>query len=358
MRPRKSVNVAALVGSPEDEPSRPNLRLRVVGVAVLVLFLVLVLRLWTLQIIEGKTYAAAVTRNQVRVVSVAAPRGEIVDRNDTVLVSNVPAGGDPALARQDGREHRTPRIIGKVAALIGETPAQVRRRVKNDQLQPLRAGAGRHRVSRRPRCSTCRRTSRSIPASASRRSRSAPTPREGPRPPTCSGTWATSPAATSPPPQGRLHPGQPGRAVGDRRAVRALPAGRQREPGPLGRRRRQTWSARSRHRPPDRRHGRAQHRHRTAAGGAERPGRRRSSWTARRPTSTDQQQAAAGHQRRRHRDEPPERPGAGHGLVPTYDLNEWVGGISTAELRRAAGGAGRRTTTPFRGSTPRARPSS
>src|ERR1700677_1417179 len=85
MRPRKSINVASLVGSPEDEPSRPSLRLRVVGIAVLVLFLVLVLRLWTLQIIDGKSFAAAVTRNQVRVVSVAAPRGEIVDRNGTVL---------------------------------------------------------------------------------------------------------------------------------------------------------------------------------------------------------------------------------------------------------------------------------
>ena len=48
------------------------------------------LRLWTLQIIDGKSYAAAVNRNQVRVVDVAAPRGEIVDRNDTVLVSNMP----------------------------------------------------------------------------------------------------------------------------------------------------------------------------------------------------------------------------------------------------------------------------
>ncbi len=98
MRPRKSVNVASLVGSPEDEPSRPNLRLRVVGIAVLVLFLVLVLRLWTLQIIDGKSYAAAVTRNQVRVVQVAAPRGEIVDRNDTVLATNVPEARASALA--------------------------------------------------------------------------------------------------------------------------------------------------------------------------------------------------------------------------------------------------------------------
>ena len=90
MRPRKSVNVASLVGSPEDEPSRPNVRLRVVGGVVIALFLVLVLRLWTLQVVDGKTYAAAVTRNQVRVVSVPAPRGEIVDRNGTILAGDVP----------------------------------------------------------------------------------------------------------------------------------------------------------------------------------------------------------------------------------------------------------------------------
>ena len=57
---------------------------------MLLLFGVLVLRLWTLQVVEGKSYAAAVTRNQVRVVSVPAPRGAIVDRNGTVLVSNTP----------------------------------------------------------------------------------------------------------------------------------------------------------------------------------------------------------------------------------------------------------------------------
>ena len=89
MRPRKSVNpVAAIVGSPEEEVSRPNLRLRIVGVLVLILFGVIVLRLWTLQVVQGKSYAAAVTRNQVRVVSIPAPRGDIVDRNCTVLVSN------------------------------------------------------------------------------------------------------------------------------------------------------------------------------------------------------------------------------------------------------------------------------
>jgi len=133
MRPRKSVNVAALVRSPEDEPSRPNLRLRVVGVGVAVLFLVLVLRLWSLQIIDGKSYAAAVTRNQVRVVTVAAPRGEIVDRNDTVLVTNVPEQ-ELLLSRLTAVDD--PSIIGKVATLIGQTPAQVEQSVKNDRYSP------------------------------------------------------------------------------------------------------------------------------------------------------------------------------------------------------------------------------
>jgi penicillin-binding protein 2 len=133
MRPRKSVNVAALVGSPEDEPSRPNLRLRVVGIAVLVLFLVLVLRLWSLQIVDGKSFAAAVTRNQVRVVSVSAPRGDIVDRNDTVLVTNVPVQ-ELLLSRVTASED--PSIIGKVAALIGQTPAQVKAAVKDERYSP------------------------------------------------------------------------------------------------------------------------------------------------------------------------------------------------------------------------------
>jgi penicillin-binding protein 2 len=133
MRPRKSVNVASLVGSPEEEPSRPNLRMRIVGIAVLVLFGILVLRLWTLQVIDGKTYAAAVTRNQVRVVSVQAPRGEIVDRNGTVLVGNVPEQ-EILLSRVEATQD--PGIVGMVAALIGQTPAEVKQSVNNDRYSP------------------------------------------------------------------------------------------------------------------------------------------------------------------------------------------------------------------------------
>jgi penicillin-binding protein 2 len=129
MRPRKSVNVASIVGSPEEEGARPNLRLRIVGVAVLLLFGVLVLRLWTLQVVEGKSYAAAVTRNQVRVVSVAAPRGEIVDRDGTVLVTNNSQEEILLSLNQNlllEIEHKQiPSIVAMLAAPLGETPAQV-----------------------------------------------------------------------------------------------------------------------------------------------------------------------------------------------------------------------------------------
>ena len=133
MRPRKSVNVASIVGSPEEEEARPNLRLRIVGVVVLLLFGVLVLRLWTLQVVEGKSYAAAVTRNQVRVVSVAAPRGEIVDRSGTVLVSNTPQQ-EILLSRAEATSN--PAIVGMVAALVGQTPKQVQDSINNNQYSP------------------------------------------------------------------------------------------------------------------------------------------------------------------------------------------------------------------------------
>jgi penicillin-binding protein 2 len=130
MRPRKSVDVAGLVGSPEEEPSRPNVRLRVIAGVVVALFLVLILRLWTLQIVDAKSYVAAVTENEVRVVSIPAPRGQIVDRNDTMLagdqvVQEIVLSRAAALA--------DPGIVGDVASLVGETPKEVKQAIADSQ---------------------------------------------------------------------------------------------------------------------------------------------------------------------------------------------------------------------------------
>jgi penicillin-binding protein 2 len=76
------------------EPYRltPRLRHRVALLSALVLigFAALLLRLWALQVLAGTHYAAQAQLNQVRSVRVEAPRGLIVDRTGSPLVTNDP----------------------------------------------------------------------------------------------------------------------------------------------------------------------------------------------------------------------------------------------------------------------------
>jgi penicillin-binding protein 2 len=133
MRPRRNLNVAALVASPEEQPSRPNVRLVVVGLFFLVLLGVMILRLWSLQVIQAKSSAAAVVANQVRTVAVPAPRGLIVDRNDRILVDNN-VEQQIVLSRHEALVD--PGIIGQVAALVGTTPGQVQADLNSSQYSP------------------------------------------------------------------------------------------------------------------------------------------------------------------------------------------------------------------------------
>src|SRR5690348_2913861 len=76
------------------EPYRltPKLARRValLGGLVVIGFAALVGRLWALQVLAGPHYAARAQANQVRTVRVEAPRGQIVDRNRNILVTNKP----------------------------------------------------------------------------------------------------------------------------------------------------------------------------------------------------------------------------------------------------------------------------
>ena len=355
MRPRKSVNVASIVGSPEEEESRPNLRLRIVGIVVLLLFGVLVLRLWTLQVVEGKTYAAAVTRNQVRVVErPGAARRDRRPQRHRARVQH-PAGGDPALAGRGGAEPGHRRHGGRAGRADAEAGAGVR---QQQPVQPVRAGARRGRRVRRPPCSSSQTHQSEYPGvtRADRGAADLPPGRDHrhARPRLRRRHHPQLPGRA---PQRRLHPGQPDRRVGDRGAVRAVPARRRRAPGPLGRRQRQR-----------RRHARARppRRSATPSCSTSTPGSSRRcrttcssrSW----PTATRSTPSTAGI--------PPAPNGAvivmnpqnGQVLAlasyPTYDLNEWVGGISSANFT-ALQASGRREQLRHRGPVhARARPSS
>jgi len=72
----------------EERPSMsPQLarRVAIVGTLSLGLFAILFFRLWFLQVLSSDQYAHAASRNFVRPVEIAAPRGEILDRTGTFL---------------------------------------------------------------------------------------------------------------------------------------------------------------------------------------------------------------------------------------------------------------------------------
>ncbi|HWF35580.1 MAG TPA: penicillin-binding protein 2 [Solirubrobacteraceae bacterium] len=75
---------------PDDRrpPLTPQLALRVtlIGGFALTMFAIVLFRLWFLQVLSGNQYVAQAKQNRTRKVLVAAPRGEIVDRNGAVLV--------------------------------------------------------------------------------------------------------------------------------------------------------------------------------------------------------------------------------------------------------------------------------
>ncbi len=73
------------------EPQMSNrlaLRIAIFGGVALTLFVILFVRLWLLQVASGEEHLAEANSNRTREFRVRAPRGEILDRDGEVLVSN------------------------------------------------------------------------------------------------------------------------------------------------------------------------------------------------------------------------------------------------------------------------------
>lgn len=102
---------------------RPDIRNRVV--ALIVIFLVvlgsLAMRLWSMQVINGGSYAKEAKANRLREATTIAPRGRIFDRNGKPLVSNrsTMAVLAPASIVNDKE------LVKRLADVLGMTSAQV-----------------------------------------------------------------------------------------------------------------------------------------------------------------------------------------------------------------------------------------
>ena len=74
--------------TPPPISSQLGLRVAVLGGVALVMFGIVFFRLWYLQILTGEQYVEKAAKNTLRELPIAAPRGQIVDREGNVLVTS------------------------------------------------------------------------------------------------------------------------------------------------------------------------------------------------------------------------------------------------------------------------------
>src|ERR671935_2673476 len=117
-------------------PAQFALRVAVLSGIALVMFSVIFFRLWYLQVLSGDHYLAQAENNQVRDITVRAPRGEILDRDGQVLVDNRTALALQILPTELPRKrHKQREEFARLSHVIGmrtdEIEKQIRKQTKD-----------------------------------------------------------------------------------------------------------------------------------------------------------------------------------------------------------------------------------
>ena len=130
-------------------------RFATLGLVIVVVLAALLIRLWTMQVLQGAEYAAQAENNRVREISLEAPRGRIYDRNGVELVTNRAAlavSVDPShddvralLIRaqndetaDDPTSRELDDSFGELGALLGMTSSEIFERVADVNQEALR----------------------------------------------------------------------------------------------------------------------------------------------------------------------------------------------------------------------------
>lgn len=114
----------------KQETARFGLRLTIMGLVVLALFAAMVVRLWSLQVLHSSQYQIAALQYQDRRVPIQPTRGLIIARGGQVLVSNQVL---PVVTLSRVSAQQNPAVVGRLAALLGQTTAQVNTALANPQ---------------------------------------------------------------------------------------------------------------------------------------------------------------------------------------------------------------------------------
>jgi penicillin-binding protein 2 len=123
-------------------PGQFALRVAIMGGVALAMFSVIFFRLWYLQVLSGDKYLKEAENNQVREITVQAPRGDIEDRNGHVLVDNrtslaLQVRPDELPARKRARDQELGALAKVTGMSLGAIEHQIRRQTKDLPANPV-----------------------------------------------------------------------------------------------------------------------------------------------------------------------------------------------------------------------------
>jgi penicillin-binding protein 2 len=112
-------------------PAQFALRVAILSGLALVMFSIIFFRLWYLQVLSGDRYLKAAENNQVREITVRAPRGEILDRSGRALVTNRAALALQLQPTELPRSHRKrQQEFARLGQVIGMSPDQIQKQLR------------------------------------------------------------------------------------------------------------------------------------------------------------------------------------------------------------------------------------
>jgi penicillin-binding protein 2 len=112
-------------------PAQFALRVAILSGVALVMFSIIFFRLWYLQVLSGDKYLKQAENNQVRELTVQAPRGQVLDRNGHVLVDNRTALAlqlQPTELPQSDRKRR--RVFERLGQIVGMSADEISKQLR------------------------------------------------------------------------------------------------------------------------------------------------------------------------------------------------------------------------------------
>src|SRR5688572_7131559 len=110
-----------------------RLRLAFLGAIFASLIFTLALRLYFLQVLNTAEFTAGAERNQIRVVPEEPARGQILDRNGEVLVTNG-MSLVVSISRQELSSEQLKQVIERLAPILGTTVEELNKRMEDKTL--------------------------------------------------------------------------------------------------------------------------------------------------------------------------------------------------------------------------------